>query len=362
MPRFTLPAVVAAFSLVPARAEIHQSCTTVSFPDQALPPQPIALAIPSFSTQLGDLIAIDITLTVHAQHVMGIENLSPFPWSPWVRQVTNAFLMGPNPSLLAHAKVISDLAPTLPTYDGSTDFAGASGVTQAFAPSATTAVTVASGSADFALFLTGATIQPTLTIYTVGTQGPGWVQGGPNGTWTQFGTALHGADVTVCYRYSTPGTVACSGDGTGAACPCGNSGAPSHGCASSFNAAGATLTASGNPALSVDSFHLRADGLPFGAPALFFQGSSLLAGGAGIAFGDGLRCVGGQVVRLGTRAAVNGTVELGPNLGDPLISVSGSIPPGGGSFTYQVWYRNAAEFCIPSTFNLTNAWLALWTP
>jgi hypothetical protein len=364
MIRFTLSAWFAAFALVPARAETLQTCTTVSIPVQAgtSPPQPLALAIPSFSPQLGNLLAIDITVTVNAQHVIGIENLSAFPWSPYVTLNTNAVLIRPDASILTFSQATSQLAPTLPPYDGSTDFAGSSGVTQAFTPSTTTALTVAAGSADVALFLSGATIQPRLTIYTVGTQGPPWVQGGPNGSWTEFVTVLQGADVTVCYRYSTPGSVACSGDGTGAACPCGNIGASGHGCASSINVAGATLSASGNPASSADSFHLRADGLPLGAPALFFQGSSLLSGGAGIAFGDGLRCVGGQVVRLGTRTAMNGTVQLGPLFGDAPISVTGAIPAGGGSFAYQVWYRNAAAFCTPATFNLTNAWLALWTP
>jgi hypothetical protein len=30
--------------------------------------------------------------------------------------------------------------------------------------------------------------------------------------------------------------------------------------------------------------------------------------------------------------------------------------------TYQCWYRNAASFCTPSTFNLTNGWQATWAP
>jgi len=35
--------------------------------------------------------------------------------------------------------------------------------------------------------------------------------------------------------------------------------------------------------------------------ALYFQGTTQMAGGAGIAFGDGLRCAGGSIVRLGTK-------------------------------------------------------------
>jgi hypothetical protein len=29
---------------------------------------------------------------------------------------------------------------------------------------------------------------------------------------------------------------------------------------------------------------------------------------------------------------------------------------------YQVWYRNAALFCTPSTFNLTNGTSVNWAP
>jgi hypothetical protein len=31
-----------------------------------------------------------------------------------------------------------------------------------------------------------------------------------------------------------------------------------------------------------------------------------------------------------------------------------------GTRTYQCWYRNAAAFCTPSTFNLTNGVLITW--
>jgi len=33
-----------------------------------------------------------------------------------------------------------------------------------------------------------------------------------------------------------------------------------------------------------------------------------------------------------------------------------------GTRTYQVWYRNAAAFCLPETFNLTNGVEATWVP
>jgi hypothetical protein len=30
--------------------------------------------------------------------------------------------------------------------------------------------------------------------------------------------------------------------------------------------------------------------------------------------------------------------------------------------SYQAWYRNAAAFCTPSTFNLTNGYSVTWAP
>jgi hypothetical protein len=72
-----------------------------------------------------------------------------------------------------------------------------------------------------------------------------------------------------------------------------------------------------------------------------------------VAFDDGLRCAGGMVVRLGVTANVGGTSQYPAPLDAP-ISVRGMIPAGGGTRVYQCWYRNAAAFCTPSAFNLSN--------
>jgi hypothetical protein len=97
------------------------------------------------------------------------------------------------------------------------------------------------------------------------------------------------------------------------------------------------------------------------ATCLYFQGTTALGTGAGIPFGDGLRCAGGTVIRLGIKTNVNGTSQY-PAAGDPSISVKGLIPPGGGLRVYQCWYRNAAAFCTSSTFNLTNGLSLTWQP
>jgi hypothetical protein len=92
--------------------------------------------------------------------------------------------------------------------------------------------------------------------------------------------------------------------------------------------------------------------------ALFFQGTTQTAGGLGTAFGDGLRCAAGTVIRLGTKTNVAGASHY-PVAGDPPISVNGAVASPG-TRTYQVWYRNAAAFCTVNTFNLTNGLQVNW--
>jgi hypothetical protein len=48
--------------------------------------------------------------------------------------------------------------------------------------------------------------------------------------------------------------------------------------------------------------------------------------------------------------------------GDPPLSVTGLVPPAGGTRVAQVWYRNSATFCTPATFNLTNGVEVTWAP
>jgi hypothetical protein len=93
--------------------------------------------------------------------------------------------------------------------------------------------------------------------------------------------------------------------------------------------------------------------------ALYFQGVTQQAAGFGTVFGDGLRCAGGAIVRLKTLQNFAGASDH-PAAGDLPISVKGMvIAPG--TRTYQVWYRNAAAFCTPSTFNLTNGLSIDWS-
>lgn len=156
------------------------------------------------------------------------------------------------------------------------------------------------------------------------------------------------------------GTRFCFGDGTGTPCPCGNSGSAQSGCANSIVANGGRLVATGMAKVTNDTLVLRGGQLP-NSPAVFFQGTTQVAGGLGAAFGDGLRCVGGSTIRLGTKTSAANKSNY-PAAGDPSVSVRGAMPPSGGTRYYQVFYRNVEVFCQPEGFNLSNGLSITWVP
>src|SRR6185503_5499080 len=75
------------------------------------------------------------------------------------------------------------------------------------------------------------------------------------------------------------------------------------GCLSSLGLGG-KLIATGTSSLSNDTVTLIGSQMP-NSFALYFQGTTQENGGLGTAFGDGIRCVTGTVVRLGTNLNVN---------------------------------------------------------
>jgi hypothetical protein len=157
-----------------------------------------------------------------------------------------------------------------------------------------------------------------------------------------------------------PGVGYCFGDGGGTACPCGNN-APAgtdSGCLHS-NGIGGKVVATGAASLTHDSVVLYGSQM-LNSSALYFQGTTQVGGGAGGVFGDGLRCAGGTVNRLGVKANVSGSSKY-PVGADLPISVKGNVTTPG-MRTYQVWFRNAAPFCNPETFNLTNGVAITWVP
>ncbi len=155
------------------------------------------------------------------------------------------------------------------------------------------------------------------------------------------------------------GAVFCAGDGSHTACPCGNSSpvGADEGCLTSLGMGG-KLRASGTASLSGDTAQLMGTQMP-NSSALYFQGTTQQAGGAGTVFGDGLRCAAGTIVRVATRVNVNASSHY-PVAGEMALSIKGGVAAPG-TRTYQIWFRNAAPFCTPSTFNLTNGVSITWS-
>jgi hypothetical protein len=155
----------------------------------------------------------------------------------------------------------------------------------------------------------------------------------------------------------------CEGDGHPGSqpCPCSNFGAPDHGCAGFPNISGAFLDWTGTPSLQLDSVLLRCGDLPPNSVSLFFQGSVLVNAGYGTPFQDGLLCAGGTQVRLGVKHVDSfGEAVFGyQQPGDPTLHVAGGILPPGGSFAYQVWYRNTLGAC-GSGSNTSNGLVLNW--
>ena len=177
-----------------------------------------------------------------------------------------------------------------------------------------------------------------------------------------FGTFTVTETGTTC---STPVTYFCFGDGTGLACPCANNGAVGNGCANSLNANGGNLTASGIASVSADTWTISGSGIPNG-PGLYYQALNQLGGGNGVLFGDGIRCIGGTVIRLGiVTAAGNASSYPSPNppaVNAIPISVKG-FNLAGDVRNYQLWYRDSTiGFCTANVFNLTNAVNVTWQP
>jgi hypothetical protein len=162
----------------------------------------------------------------------------------------------------------------------------------------------------------------------------------------------------VQYGKAAPiGTVVCAGDGSTGSCPCGNNGTSGNGCANSAFGVGANLSATGTPSVASDTAVLTAINMT-GSIAVFFQGATTTPP---TIIDDGIGCVGGPIIRLGTGPAA-GTAYY-PRAGNPPISVRGGIPPAGGTYYYQCFYRNsAAAFCPPATSNRTNGVAITWTP
>lgn len=143
----------------------------------------------------------------------------------------------------------------------------------------------------------------------------------------------------------------CAGDGSAVTCPCGNNSetGADQGCLNSTGL-GSPILAGGSPRVSSDAFRVHSCHLRPGQPALLFVGQNLINGGNGIPFGDGLRCAGGSVVRLGVKTPnAAGIASWGPGLGVPGGWAAGDVR------YFQVWYRDPSGSPCGAGFNTSSA-------
>ena len=91
--------------------------------------------------------------------------------------------------------------------------------------------------------------------------------------------------------------------------------------------------------------------------ALLFAGLNATNGGEGLPFGDGLRCAGGSVVRLGVRVPdADGRAAWGPGLG------SVGAWEAGETRRFQVRYRDPVGSPCGSGFNSSHGFEVELTP
>ncbi len=87
-------------------------------------------------------------------------------------------------------------------------------------------------------------------------------------------------------------------------------------------------------------------------PAAIVIRAASLDAGAPVTFGDGLRCIGTPLVRLGATAAAGGTSTH---------TFGHGTMAGTGDFYYQLWFRNTPSmYCTPDAFNLSNGRIVSW--
>lgn len=152
-----------------------------------------------------------------------------------------------------------------------------------------------------------------------------------------------------------PGNTYCYGDGSGTACPCANVSTEPVGCMNSV-LQGGRLRGIGTASVAADTVELWVNGPSEGSGVLFFQGSSAI--GSGAVFGDGLRCAGGSIHRLGRTFLSFGWAKY-PGAGNLPISVRGAVQPGTTRY-YQAWYFDSPGACGPPTTNFTNGYSVVW--
>jgi len=161
------------------------------------------------------------------------------------------------------------------------------------------------------------------------------------------------ADLTV--EPPPLGTVFCSADGDGTACPCGNDKETGMGCENSTGE-GAALSAAGSASVAADDAVLTTVNVPENKLGLVFMGTSWVAGGNGSPFADGLLCVQPNHRFPATSSGSGGALVLST----PVALANGKIQPGL-TIRFQAWFRDPTGPC-GSGSNTSNGLSISFTP
>jgi hypothetical protein len=242
--------------------------------------------------------------------------------------------------------------PALASFDGLVDYAGASGITLAITNANDLKLVSLSTVTDLDPWIGpagGGSI--TLSFTSTNLTSP------PVPANVQDGSTIESvAFVTVIYSYQASPARFCTYLNP-AFCPCGALGSPMHGCANSANPAGGRMDLLGTASLSNDTLVFPGSSMT-NAAVLYFQGDSYTLSGS--AFGNGRRCVFGNLVRLGVKVNSGGSSRY-PDIGDPAVSVQGLVSAPG-MRAYQAYYRDFGGSCPAGTFNITNGMVVTWIP
>jgi hypothetical protein len=190
-----------------------------------------------------------------------------------------------------------------------------------------------------------------------------------------YDQALSDSEVLAAYLCACP-VAACSppigpycfpGESGTLACPCANPPfASGSGCNNSSATGGAVLSGAGTASLSADTLVFTTQAEKATATSIVLQGTASVPGG--LVFGQGVRCVAGNLKRLYVKIAVGGSISA-PQGGDPTVSARSAAlgdPIGAGQQRYYaVYYRDPIVLgaCpAASTFNVTQSGAVTWTP
>ena len=185
----------------------------------------------------------------------------------------------------------------------------------------------------------------------------GLTTAGGRTTVAYMSTETDDANIFALSLRSDPAVAACFG----ISCPCGNVD-PLAGCGSAgFDGdptTGALLVARGSDYWYADDLELSLEQLKPNSFGMMFAGRSL----GGVPFGDGRRCINGQLFRYPVRGAgLAGRVTYGPAEVvefSERFPISGAVRPGA-TWHYQGWYRDAGGPC-GNGFNLTQTLSVTW--